>query len=321
MAVSEDPGPGESPLDAYSRIVTQVADGLLPHVASVRVRGSRRGYAYQGGGSAVVFTDDGYLVTNAHVTAGTEYGRAAFADGSEADFDVVGADPLSDLAVVRARGATPTAARFGDAESLRVGQLVVAVGSPLGLAGSVTAGVVSGLGRSLPTQSGRAARVVEDVIQTDAALNPGNSGGALADASAGVVGINTAVAGIGLGLAVPINATTRRIIGTLMSEGRVRRAYLGLVSTPMPLPAALAERTGQRHGLRIVEVVRGAPADRAGLKAGDLVLSAGRVPVAKAESLQRLLFDEAIGEPLPLTVLRNGAMVDVIAIPTELERV
>jgi S1-C subfamily serine protease len=228
---------------------------------------------------------------------------------------------LSDLAVVRARGATPTAARFGDAESLRVGQLVVAVGSPLGLAGSVTAGVVSGLGRSLPTQSGRAARVVEDVIQTDAALNPGNSGGALADASAGVVGINTAVAGIGLGLAVPINATTRRIIGTLMSEGRVRRAYLGLVSTPMPLPAALAERTGQRHGLRIVEVVRGAPADRAGLKAGDLVLSAGRVPVAKAESLQRLLFDEAIGEPLPLTVLRNGAMVDVIAIPTELERV
>jgi S1-C subfamily serine protease len=320
-AVSEDPGLSESLLDAYSRIVTQVADGLLPHVASVRVRGIRRGYAYQGGGSAVVFTDDGYLVTNAHVTAGAEHGTAAFADGSEADFDVVGADPLSDLAVVRTRGATPTAARFGDAESLRVGQLVVAVGSPLGLAGSVTAGVVSGLGRSLPTQSGRAARVVEDVIQTDAALNPGNSGGALADASARVVGINTAVAGIGLGLAVPINATTRRIIGTLMREGRVRRAYLGLVSTPMPLPAALAERTGQRHGLRIVEVVRGAPADQAGLKAGDLVLSAKRAPVAKAESLQRLLFGEAIGEPLPLTVLRNGAMVDVIAIPTALERV
>ena len=321
--MSDDRAPefDESPLDAYSRIVTEVAYRLLPHVASVRVRGTRRGYAYQGGGSAVVFTNDGYLVTNAHVTAHTDRGTAAFADGTEAEFDVVGADPLSDLAVVRTRGARPAAAQFGDAESLRVGQLVVAVGNPLGLAGSVTAGVVSGLGRSLPTQSGRAARVVEDVIQTDAALNPGNSGGALADADARVVGINTAVAGIGLGLAVPINTTTRRIIGTLMREGRVRRAYLGLVSTPAPLPASLAERTGQRQGLRIVEVVRGAPADRAGLKAGDLVLSAARAPVAAAESLQRLLFDEAIGEPLPLTVLRNGAMVDVIAIPTELERV
>lgn len=311
----------ESPLDAYSRIVTQVAEGLLPHVASVRVRGTRRGYAYQGGGSAVVFTDDGYLVTNAHVTAQAEHGTAAFTDGNQTEFDVVGSDPLSDLAVVRTRGTTPMAAQFGNAESLRVGQLVVAVGSPLGLAGSVTAGVVSGLGRSLPTQSGRAARVVEDVIQTDAALNPGNSGGALADAKGRVIGINTAVAGIGLGLAVPINTTTRRIIATLMREGRVRRAYLGLVSTPMPLLASLAQRTGQRHGLRIVEVVRGAPADRAGLKAGDIVLSAGRSPVAAAESLQRLLFDDAIGEPLPMTVLRNGAMVDVIAIPTELERV
>ena len=218
-------------------------------------------------------------------------------------------------------GTTPKAARFGEAESLRVGQLVVAVGSPLGLAGSVTAGVVSGLGRSLPTRHGQAARVVEDVIQTDAALNPGNSGGALADAQARVVGINTAVAGIGLGLAVPINATSHRIIGTLMREGRVRRAYLGLVSTPAPVPAPVATRTGQRRGLRIVQVVAGGPADHAGLKSGDLVLSAGQAPVADAESLQRLLFSDAIGTPLPLTVLRNGAMVDVIAVPTELERV
>lgn len=321
MSEREVPQVEESPLDAYSRVVTSVADQLLPRVASVRVRGIRRGQSYQGGGSAVVFTDDGYLVTNAHVTTHADGGTAAFGDGSETEFDIVGADPLSDLAIVRARGSTPTAARFGDAETLRVGQLVVAVGSPLGLAGSVTAGVVSGLGRSIPTQSGRAARVVEDVIQTDAALNPGNSGGALADAHGNVVGINTAVAGIGLGLAVPINTTTRRIIGTLMREGRVRRAYLGLVSTPVPLPAALAERIGQRRGLRIVDVVRGAPADEAGLKAGDLVLSAGRAPVAEAESLQRLLFDDAIGKPLPMTVLRNGAMVDVIAVPTELERV
>ena len=241
-----------------------------------------------------------------------------FSDGSEATVDVVGADPLSDLAVLRARTATPPPAVLGDAASLRVGQLVVAVGNPLGLTGSVTAGVVSGLGRSLPTRDGRTARVVEDVIQTDAALNPGNSGGALADSSSQVVGINTAVAGWGLGLAVPINDTTRRIIGSLVADGRVRRAYLGLVSTPAPLPAALAERTGRRRGLRIVDVVPGAPADRAGLKAGDLVLEAGRRPVADAQSLQRLLFAEAIGKPLPVTVSRHGAMVDVITLPTEL---
>jgi S1-C subfamily serine protease len=201
-----------------------------------------------------------------------------------------------------------------------VGQLVVAVGNPLGLAGSVTAGVVSGLGRSLPTRDGRTARVVEDVIQTDAALNPGNSGGALADSAGRVIGINTAVAGWGLGLAVPINDTTRRIVGTLVSDGRVRRAYLGLVSTPAPLPAPLAERTGRRLGLRIVEVVHGSPADRAGLKPGDLVLEAARRPVADAQSLQRLLFTEAIGQALPMTVYRHGAMVDVIAAPTELTR-
>lgn len=316
-----DPTRGEQPLDAYSRIVTEVAQQLLPHVASVRVRGTRRGYPYEGGGSAVVFTDDGYLITNAHVVARAKQGTAAFADGSETGFDVVGADPLSDLAVVRARGTTPDAARFGDADELKVGQLVVAVGSPLGLSGSVTAGVVSGLGRSLPTRSGQAARVIEDVIQTDAALNPGNSGGALADASGKVIGINTAVAGVGLGLAVPVNSTSQRIIATLMREGRVRRAYLGLVSTPVPLPEALAKRTGQQRGLRIIEVVTGAPADQAGLKAGDLVLSAGRQPVADAQSLQQLLFADAIGEPLPLTVHRNGAMVDVIAVPGELERV
>jgi S1-C subfamily serine protease len=317
------PGFGETDeaLDAYSSAVTRVAEEMLRHVASVRIRGSRGGYEYQGAGSAVVFTDDGYLVTNAHVVGRAQRGTAAFADGSEVDFDVAGTDPLSDLAVIRARGGTPSAAQFGDAKALRVGQLVVAVGSPLGLAGSVTAGVVSGLGRSLPTRSGQAARVVEDVIQTDAALNPGNSGGALADAKAKVVGINTAVAGVGLGLAVPINTTSRRILATLMRDGRVRRAYLGLVSTPAPLPAGLAERTDQRHSLRIVDVVKGGPADRAGLKAGDLVLSAGRAPVAAAESLQRLLFEDAIGIPLPLTVLRNGAMVDVIAVPIELERV
>src|SRR3954463_16108491 len=314
MSLAPEPGV-ESALDAYSRIVTAVAADLTPHVAALQVTAADgRG----GAGSAVVFTGDGLLLTNEHVVSRATRGVAGFSDGTEASVDVVGADPLSDLAVVRARTGTPPPAALGDASTLRVGHLVVAVGTPLGLAGSVTAGVVSGLGRSLPTREGRTARVVEDVIQTDAALNPGNSGGALADSSSRVVGINTAVAGWGLGLAVPINDTSRRIIGALVADGRGRRAYLGLVSTPAPLPAALAERTGRRQGLRIVDVVPGAPADRAGLKAGDLAREAGRRPVADAQSLQRLLFADAIGRPLPMTVHRRGAMVDVITLPTEL---
>jgi S1-C subfamily serine protease len=301
-------------LDAYSQVVTSVAARVLPSVAALAVRTPRGG----GAGSGVVFTDDGFLLTNAHVVGGATAGTAAFADGTESDFDVIGADPLSDLAVVRARGGTPPAATLGDADTLVVGQLVVAVGNPLGLGGTVTAGVVSGLGRSLPTRSGRAGRVIEDVIQTDAALNPGNSGGALADAAGRVVGVNTAVAGIGLGLAVPVNATTRRIIGALLAEGRVRRAYLGLVSVPAPLPEPVAERVGQRTCLRVIEVVPGSPAARAGLHGGDLVLSVGRERVSDAQGIQRMLFADAIGVGLPVTVLRNGAMVDVIALPVEL---
>jgi S1-C subfamily serine protease len=304
------------PLDGYSAIVSGVAAELTPKVASLRV--PRAGRGGEGMGSAVVYTGDGFLLTNAHVVGRASGGTALFADGTSAPFTVVGADPLSDLAVVRAAGPTPAPARLGEADGLVVGQLVVTVGSPLGLAGSVTAGVVSALGRSLPTRSGSAARLVEDVIQTDAALNPGNSGGALADARSRVVGINTAVAGVGLGLAVPINATSRRIISALMASGRVRRAYLGLVSVPAPLSAPLAERFGRRNGLRVAEVVTGGPADRAGLRAGDLLLSAGGKPVEKAQDLQRLMFDEAIGRPLAITVLRNGALVDVIAQPSEL---
>jgi S1-C subfamily serine protease len=297
-------------MDAYSRTVSSVAAAVTPHVASLRIGA--------GAGSAVVFTDDGLLLTNAHVVGNARNGAAAFTDGTESRFDVVGTDPLSDLAVLRARSATPSAAVLGDADELVVGQLVVAVGNPLGLAGSVTAGVVSGLGRSLPVRSGRAMRVIEDVIQTDAALNPGNSGGALADANAKVVGINTAVAGFGLGMAVPVNTTTRRIIGALLADGRVRRGYLGLVGVPAPLPAPVAQRTGQVTGLRLVEVIPGSPADRAGLRAGDLVLSAGRQPVTDAQGVQRQLFSEAIGKRIPITVLRNGAMVDVVTVPTEL---
>jgi S1-C subfamily serine protease len=252
-------------LDAYSRTVSAVAAELTPHVASVRLG--------NGGGSAVVFDTSGHLLTNAHVVGSSRRGTATYSDGTEAVFQVVGTDPLSDLAVLHAIGDTPEPARMGNADDLVVGQLVVAVGSPLGLAGSVTAGVVSALGRSLPTRTGAAGRVIENVIQTDAALNPGNSGGALAASSGRVVGVNTAVAGFGLGLAVPINPTTWRVIDTLLTDGRVRRAYLGIVGMPTPLPDDVAERTGQKAGLRVVEVVHGGPAHQAGLRPGDLILT------------------------------------------------
>ena len=252
------------PLDAYSAIVVGVADNLTPRVAALRIRG-RRG---ESAGSAVVLSDEGHLITNAHVVGGATAGEAAFGDGTTARFEVVGTDALSDLAVVRTDREVPSPPEYGDADSLRVGSLVVAVGNPLGLAGSVTAGVVSALGRSMPARGRTTARMIEDVIQTDAALNPGNSGGALADSQGRVVGINTAVAGVGLGLAVPMNATTNRIIYQLMHDGRVRRAYLGLVSSPAPLPPAWADRTGQRIGLRVVEVVESSPAAMADLHRG-----------------------------------------------------
>jgi serine protease Do len=299
-------------LDSYSRTVSAVAAELTGRVAAIRTG--------RGSGSAVVVDAAGVLVTNAHVVGDASRGRADFVDGTQADVAVVGSDPLSDLAVLRAArpGDLPPPVRLGNADDLVVGQLVVAVGNPLGLAGSVTAGVVSALGRALPTRSGSAGRVVEDVIQTDAALNPGNSGGALADSHARVVGINTAVAGVGLGLAVPVNATSRRIVAALLADGRVRRAYLGVVGSPAPVPAKIAERYGRSSGLRLAEVIGGSPAARAGLRAGDLVLDVGRRPVQDAQGVQRQLFGDAIGVPLPVTVLRNGAMVDVVAVPTEL---
>jgi S1-C subfamily serine protease len=304
------------PLDAYSRIVTAVAERLTPKIASLRVPRGRMTGPGESLGSAVVFTTDGFLLTNAHVVGQASAGTAEFSDGVTVPFRVVGADPLSDLAVLRASGNTPPPAELGEADDLAVGQLVVAVGNPLGLSGSVTAGVVSALGRSMP--SGRHG-LIEDVIQTDAALNPGNSGGALADSHARVIGINTAVVGVGLGLAVPVNGTTRRIISALIHDGRVRRAYLGVIVAPAPVSAQWRPRLGGRTtGLRVASVVPGGPAAQAGLRLGDLLLSAGDAPVATAQDLQRLMFADAIGKPLPVTVMRNGALVDVIAEPVEL---
>ena len=303
-------------LDAYSRIVAGVAEQVTPKVASLRV--PRRGSQGRGEslGSGVVFTSDGFLLTNAHVVGQATGGTAAFSDGTSVAFQVVGADPLSDLAVLRATGDTPEPAVLGEADKLVVGQLVVAVGNPLGLAGSVTAGVISALGRSMPAGQ---SRVIEDVIQTDAALNPGNSGGALVDSRAQVVGINTAVAGIGLGLAVPINNTTRRIMSALMHDGRVRRGYLGIAVAPAPVAPVWRSRLGGRStGLRVASVVGGGPGDRAGLRTGDLLLTVDGHEVANAQDLQRLMFEETIGRRLQITVMRNGALVDVIAEPTEL---
>ncbi len=311
---TEHTGVEHEALDAYSRVVTGVAAGLLPSVAALAVRTPRGG----GAGSAVTFTDDGFLLTNAHVVAGSSGGTATFADGTETTFDVVGADALSDLAVVRVHHPGAPAAPLGDADTLRIGQLVVAVGNPMGLAGSVTAGVVSGLGRSLPARDGRRVRIIDNVIQTDAALNPGNSGGALADSTGTVVGINTAVAGYGLGLAVPVNTTTRQIIGELLADGRVRRAWLGVAGMPTPLPPPLATRLGQRLGLRVVEVVPGSPAGSAGIYLGDILISAGGRPIESVQALQRLMLGPAIGTNLPITLLRRNAFVDVVTVPAEL---
>src|SRR4051812_44654753 len=235
-------------LDAYSRVVTAVARELAPSVANLRVsRRVRGGRTAMGGGSAVVIAPDGYLLTSAHVVEGSRSGQASFVDGRDLRFTVVGRDPLSDLAVLRADARDLISARLGDASELQVGQLVVAIGNPHGYAGSVTAGVVSALGRSLPVgRRGGPMRMVENVVQTDAALNPGNSGGALVDGRGCVVGINTAVAGIGLGLAVPINDATRRIVATLMADGRVRRAPPRGAGGPPPPPPPPAGEPARR---------------------------------------------------------------------------
>lgn len=302
-------------LDAYSTTVTTVAERVLPSVASLRVGRAGRG----GAGSAVVITPDGFMVTSAHVVAQGGSASASFLDGTEYEVDVVGADPLSDLAVARARGASIEPVRIGNADQLRVGQLVVAVGNPLGFSGSVTSGVVSGLGRSLATADGNGhRRFIEDVIQTDAALNPGNSGGALADWQARLIGVNTAVAGMGLGLAVPMNRTTEAILSALMRNGRVRRAYLGIAGGTRALLPALAQKLERKAGVEVQEVVSSSPAAGAGLRSGDIIVSVGEVAVAKAGDLQRLMVEARIGSKIALSVLRDDHLITLEVVPVEL---
>jgi S1-C subfamily serine protease len=295
-------------LDAYSRVIVSASERLLPSVAHLR--------SDRGSGSGVVISSDGFLVTSAHVVDRARRVRTSFVDGSEYRAEVVGSDPFSDIAVLRASADELVAAELGDAESLRVGQLVVAVGNPRGFEASVTAGVVSALGRSLPTRAGR---VVDNVIQTDAALNPGNSGGALADGRARVVGINTAVAGFGLGLAVPVNATTRAIVAALMSEGRFRRAYLGIGGGSRPLPPRLARERGQATGVEVVAVAPGSPAAAAGLRPEDLIVAVDGRAVADVGEVQGLMVGDRIGATVELEVIREGRPVTLRLVPAELE--
>ncbi|MGO4593799.1 S1C family serine protease [Leifsonia sp. 2TAF2] len=298
-------------LDAYSTVVVRVAAAVSPAVAAVTARTARG----VGLGSATVVSAEGHLLTSAHVVEGATSVDLAFGDGTRVRAQVVGRDPLSDLAILKADAATPPPVELGDAADLQVGQLVVAVGNPFGLAGSVTAGIVSALGRSLPTRAGR---VVDEVIQTDAALNPGNSGGALADSSARMIGVNTAVAGTGLGLAVPVNATSRQIMTTLMREGRVRRGWLGIAGAEIALQEAVARKAGARTGIQVMTVVPSSPADLAGVRPGDVLISLDRNPIRSVADVQRLMIASTIGRRLELTVWRNGALVDAVVEPTEL---
>lgn len=305
---------GEAPLDAYSRAVAGVVDRVGPAVVRVESGGQdRRG----GVGSGVIIADDGLALTNSHVVAGARRVRLVLTEGRETEAQVLGDDPDTDLALLRAelpRG-TP-AAKLGDSKKLRRGHLVVAIGNPLGFESTVTAGVVSALGRSLRSQKGR---LIDDVIQTDAALNPGNSGGPLVAASGEVVGINTAMIGGAQGLCFAVSSNTALfVVSEFIGHGRVRRAHLGIAAQTLPLPRRIAVATGAGPlAVRIGEVETDGPAARGGLKAGDIILMLDGLPVAGADDLIRLLGSERIGRSVELTVLRHGRVEKVAVTPRE----
>ncbi len=305
----------EAPLDAYSRAVSTVVDRVGPAVVRVETiaDGQRRG----GVGSGVVIANDGLVLTNSHVVAGAKRVRLAFAEGGDAEARVLGDDPDTDLALLRAEvpAGTP-AARLGDSKTLRRGHLVVAIGNPLGFESTVTAGVVSALGRSL---RGRSGRLIDDVIQTDAALNPGNSGGPLVSANGEVVGINTAMINGAQGICFAVASNTAVFVVTeFIAHGRVRRAYIGIAGQTVPLSrrVALAAQAGPR-AVRVGEMVAGGPAAVAGLQVGDVLLSLDGAPVTGTDDLIRLLSAERIGRDIEITYIRNGKLETVSVRPVE----
>jgi S1-C subfamily serine protease len=296
--------------DAFSETVVRVVERVGPTVLGIR-RGRKRADAFDGAGSGVILAPDGYALTNAHVVRGAEGIEAILQDGAVVSADLVGADPDTDLALLRLSAANLPAADLGDSDALRVGELAIAIGNPLGLQATVTAGVVSALRRTLRAESGR---LIEDVIQTDAALNPGNSGGALTDARGRVIGINTAMVGGAQGIcfAVPIN-TAKRIVPELMRTGRVARGWLGLAAQTQGLSKALVRRLGldAESGVLVVSVVAGGPAERGGLKPGDVILGIDGASTPSVDAVHRLLDAHAHNRRAALTILRDGATTHV----------
>jgi S1-C subfamily serine protease len=301
-------------LDAYSSIVTGVVESVA--AAMVGIQRKAKPGAYQGdpglqggAGSGFVITPDGYVLTNNHVVQGAGAIEVLFADGTTAPADIAGGDADTDTALVRVHGGRLAPVELGDSDTLRVGQLVVAMGNPFGLQATVTTGVVSALRRTLRATTGR---LIEDIIQTDAALNPGNSGGALLDSRGRVIGVNTAIiAGANAtGFAVPIN-TAKRVIPDLMREGRVVRGYLGLAGQTVPFPKAAAARYGISvpAGVQIVQIVPGGPAEKAGLRAGDVILSVDGKDAPSVDAIHRILDGKSIGRESQLRVLRRGEVI------------
>src|SRR5256885_11883673 len=308
-ALTAEPDPASALLDAYSQAVIRVVERVAPSVVNVR-----RG---RSGGSGVIVTPDGYTLTNAHVVEGASAVDVTLGSGAEARAPVVGADAATDLAVIRIPGSGLQAAELADSDALRVGQLVIAIGDPLGFHSTVTTGVVSALGRSLRGSDGR---LIENVIQTDAALNPGNSGGPLVDTHAKVVGINTAIIPTAQGICFAIPAATARMVaGMLIRDGRVRRAYLGIGGAATPIGRQLANELGitNASGVRVLEVVAGGPAQRAGLEVRDLIVQIDGVGIATLSDLQKSLVADRIGHPVELGYVRFGELRRATVTPAE----
>src|SRR5256712_255198 len=304
-----DADPASALLDAYSQAVIRVVERVAPSVVDVR-----RG---RSGGSGVIVTPDGYALTNAHVVDAAQAVEVTLGTGKEARAQVVGTDAATDLAVIRIGESGLQAAELADTESLRVGQLVIAIGDPLGFHSTVTTGVVSALGRSLRARDGR---VIENVIQTDAALNPGNSGGPLVDTHAKVIGINTAIIPMAQGICFAIPATTARLVAaTLIRDGRVRRAYLGISGAATPIGRPLAAELAPAHTPRIpvLAVAAGGPAERAGVRARDLLVSLDAVALGTLSDLQRALAAERVGRAATLALIRHGELLQLSVTPAE----